>query len=76
MLNRASELSSAASVLEIASGTGQHVCHFAAALPTIRWQPSEPVESDREAIAIRTDVTKASDIEALVRLKRRTSVLP
>ncbi len=28
-------------VLEIGSGTGQHVCHFASNLPQVRWQPSE-----------------------------------
>jgi SAM-dependent methyltransferase len=47
------ELSATASVLEIASGTGQHVCFFAAALPDSRWQPSEPDEAPREAAAIR-----------------------
>ena len=40
-------------VLEIASGTGQHVCFFAAELPGIRWQPTEPDAPHREAIETR-----------------------
>ena len=40
-------------VLEIASGTGQHVCFFAEALPGIRWQPTEPDEASRDAISTR-----------------------
>lgn len=36
-------------VLEIASGTGEHAVHFAAALPGIRWQPT-----DRDADALRS----------------------
>jgi SAM-dependent methyltransferase len=40
-------------VLEIASGTGQHVVHFAQALPQLIWQPSEPEAEWREAIRYR-----------------------
>ena len=40
-------------VLEIASGTGQHVCHFAAALPDLFWQPTEPDDASREAMVRR-----------------------
>ena len=48
-----SVLPASGSVLEIASGSGQHVCFFANALPGIRWQPTEPDDASREAISIR-----------------------
>jgi SAM-dependent methyltransferase len=46
-------LPSTGKVLEIASGTGQHVCFFAQALPGIHWQPTEPDDASRESIVLR-----------------------
>ena len=37
-------------VLEIASGTGQHVIHFARELPHLTWQPSDPDPELRASI--------------------------
>jgi SAM-dependent methyltransferase len=48
-----SVLPRAGSVLEIASGTGQHVCFFAQALPGIRWQPTEPDPLHCQAMSAR-----------------------
>ncbi|MFT4055875.1 MAG: DUF938 domain-containing protein [Novosphingobium sp.] len=38
-------------VLEIASGTGEHAIHFAAALPDLVWQPTDPDANARASIA-------------------------
>jgi hypothetical protein len=38
-------------ILEIGSGTGQHVVAFAAAHPELRWQPSDPDAELRASIA-------------------------
>ncbi|AOJ06399.1 SAM-dependent methyltransferase [Burkholderia mayonis] len=38
-------------VLEIASGTGQHAVHFAAALPDLVWQPTDTEAAARASIA-------------------------
>lgn len=37
-------------VLEIASGTGEHAVHFAAAFPDLRFQPSDPDTEARASI--------------------------
>jgi hypothetical protein len=42
-------------VLEIASGSGEHAVHFAAGLPHLTWQPSDPAEDARASIAAYRD---------------------
>jgi len=38
-------------VLEVASGTGEHAVHFAASLPGLTWQPSDPDPDGRLSVA-------------------------
>ena len=36
--------------LEVASGTGEHILHFARTFPGLRWQPSDPEPAARRSI--------------------------
>lgn len=55
-------------VLEVASGTGQHVVHFAQALPSLQWQPSDPEEGHRESIQARVGAAGLSNVEPVLAL--------
>lgn len=55
-------------VLEIASGTGEHAVYFAAALPHLMWQPSDQDEQARRSIAAHRSVSGLSNLLAPVPL--------
>jgi len=58
----ASVLPDAGLVLEVASGTGQHIVHFARALSHLTWQPSDPDGESLRSIAAYIDVNKLDNV--------------
>jgi cyclopropane fatty-acyl-phospholipid synthase-like methyltransferase len=50
-------------VLEIASGSGQHVVHFASAMPALRWQPTDLHAGDVAAIDARRELVGLTVID-------------
>jgi cyclopropane fatty-acyl-phospholipid synthase-like methyltransferase len=63
-----SRLPSTGVALEIASGTGQHVVHFARALPALTWQPTDADDQLRTAAAERIRAAGLSNVRAPLRL--------
>ena len=57
-------LPSSGTVLEIASGTGEHAVWFAARLPRIVIQPSDPDDEHRASIAAWTAFTGVANVRA------------
>jgi len=55
-------------VLEIGSGTGQHVVHFAEQSPTITWWPSDHLDSHLRSIAAWRALSKLTNLRPPIRL--------
>lgn len=49
-------------VLEIASGSGEHIVHFARACPGLTFQPSDPEDAALQSIAAWTQHTGAANV--------------
>jgi SAM-dependent methyltransferase len=63
-------------VLEIASGTGEHAAYFAAALPHLTWQPSDPDVEARDSIAAHRAAAQLLNLEAPLALDARAPTWP
>ena len=66
-------LPNSGTVLEVASGSGQHVSYFAQNMPHLKWQPSDPDAASRASVdawrydhKVTKSVAPAIDIDALV----------
>ena len=55
-------------VLEIASGTGQHVVHFAKALSKLTWQPSDADAGFRQSVQAWIAQEKAGNVRSPIEL--------
>ena len=58
-------------VLEIASGTGQHVVHFARAFPVLTWQPSDADAQLRGSVLLRLQQEPLANVLAPIALDVR-----
>lgn len=63
-------------VLEIASGTGEHVVHFAATFPGLVWQPSDRDPEALASIAAHVRQAGLANVRAPVVLDATASVWP
>jgi SAM-dependent methyltransferase len=63
-------------VLELASGTGEHVVHFARAFPGLEWQPSDPSEDARRSIAAWAEAAGLPNVRMPIPLDAAAPVWP
>lgn len=64
-------LPASGTVLEIASGSGEHIVYFASAFPDLRWQPSDPDAAGQRSIAAWTGETHLGNVEPPIALDAR-----
>ena len=55
-------------VLEVASGSGEHIVHFAREFPALNWQPSDPEAAALASIAAWSDETGLPNIAPPIRI--------
>ena len=63
-------------VLELASGTGEHVAFFARAMPELLWQPSDPDERARRSIDAWVAEAETPNIRPAIMLDVRQDIWP
>jgi SAM-dependent methyltransferase len=64
----ARELPAHGSVLEIASGSGEHAVYFAAAFPHLTWQPSDPSDAALASITAWRAEAQLANLQAAIAL--------
>lgn len=70
------ELPTAGLVLEVASGTGEHVVHFARRFPQLDWQPSDPDPDALASIAAWCEAEGFANIRPPLRLNAAAVAWP
>ncbi len=63
-------------ILEIASGSGEHIVHFARNLPSLVFQPSDPDPDARLSVAAWVKATGVTNVRAPIALDASHSVWP
>src|ERR1700761_6204972 len=63
-------------ILEIASGSGEHVVHFARNLPSLVFQPSDPEPEALRSIAAWVEATDVANVRAPIVLNASQSPWP
>jgi hypothetical protein len=69
-------LPASGTVLEVASGSGEHAAYFAERLPHLVWQPSDPEPRHRESIAAWAARTAAINLRPPLDLDTHTGAWP